>query len=301
MNPATAGPPIYAGATPAFWIAFHVIVGVLLLVDLVFMQRGKSASLRAAWGWTAALAAMAFCFSLFLSQTQGKQPALEFLSGYLVEGSLSVDNLFVFLLMFRSLKLDVEQQRRVLLWGVLGAIVMRAVFIAVGTSLLNRFAWIEYVFGAFLLYAAIRLLKHKEETDQPSGPIRWLQKRSLSSVNGRPAMSAFLLIVLVVEATDLIFALDSIPAVLAITRDTFVVYTSNIFAILGLRSLYFALASALDKLRLLHYGLALILAFVGIKMLISHWVEVPVTWSLGFIIAVLGIFAVASRVTAKPA
>ncbi|MFT4113361.1 TerC/Alx family metal homeostasis membrane protein [Silvibacterium sp.] len=291
----------FAGATPAFWIGFHVIVAVLLLVDLVFLQRSKSGSVKAAWGWTCVLAAMAFFFALFLSQTQGKQPALEFLSGYLVEGSLSVDNLFVFLLMFRTLRLDTDQQRRVLLWGVLGAIVMRAIFIAVGTSLLARFAWVEYVFGAFLLYAAARLIKHKEENEEPSGPIRWLQKQSLQNVGGKPAMSAFLLIVLAVELTDLIFALDSIPAVLAITRNTFVVYTSNIFAILGLRSLYFALSSALDKLRLLHYGLALILAFVGIKMLISHWYEVPVTWSLAFIVIVLGIFTVASRVTAKQA
>ncbi|GGH13783.1 TerC/Alx family metal homeostasis membrane protein [Silvibacterium dinghuense] len=297
----TASAHVFAGATPVFWIAFHAIVAVLLIVDLAFLQRSKHVSIRAAWGWTVVLAAMAFCFALFLSRTQGREPALEFLSGYLVEGSLSVDNLFVFLLMFRSLKLDVDQQRRVLLWGVLGAIVMRALFIAVGTSLLHRFAWVEYVFGAFLIYAAIRLLKHKEEDEGPSGPMRWLQQCCLQNVNGKPAMSAFLLIVLAVEATDLIFALDSIPAVLAITRNTFIVYTSNIFAILGLRSLYFALSSALDKLRLLHYGLALILAFVGVKMLISKWVDVPVTWSLGFILLVLAIFSIASRLTAKPA
>jgi tellurite resistance protein TerC len=292
---------MYAGATPAYWIAFHAIVAVLLFVDLAVLQRGsKRVSLRTAWGWTAILAALAFCFAIFLSREQGRQPALEFLSGYLVEGSLSVDNLFVFLLLFRSLRLDQEQQRRVLLWGVLGAIVMRAIFIAVGASLLARFDWVEYIFGAFLLYAAIRLLRQKHNAPA-SGPARWLQRRCASRGEGnRLLLSSFLLIVLAVEATDLVFALDSIPAVLAITRDTFIVYTSNIFAILGLRSLYFALSSALDKLRLLHYGLALILTFVGIKMLLNRWIQIPVTWSLGFIVVVLVIFSIASRFT-RPA
>jgi tellurite resistance protein TerC len=294
---------IFAGASLQFWIAFHVIVAVLLFIDLALLQRSRKAvSLRAAWSWTAVVAALAFCFALLLSQTQGKQQSLEFLSGYLVEGSLSIDNLFVFLLMFRSLRLDIEQQRRVLLWGVLGAIVMRAIFIFVGASLLARFGWLEYVFGVFLIIAGIRLMKHKQEGAEPSAPMRWLQQKCLRGVGptgedtGLP-LTSFLLIVLAVEATDLIFALDSIPAVLAITRDTFVVYTSNIFAILGLRSLYFALSSALDKLRLLHYGLAIILAFVGLKMLVGHWYQLPVTWSLAFIVIVLVIFALASRFT----
>ena len=290
---------MFAGASPGYWIAFHAIVAVLLFVDLGVLQRFRpSVSIRTAWSWTAVLAALAFCFALFLSQTQGKQRGLEFLSGYLVEGSLSVDNLFVFLLMFRSLGLDIEEQRRVLLWGVLGAIVMRAGFIFAGASLLLRFAWLEYIFGAFLLIAAVRLLRHKPDSASRSGPAHWLLNRAR---NAPLALSSFLLIVLAVEATDLIFALDSIPAVLAITRDTFIVYTSNIFAILGLRSLYFALSSALDRLRLLHYGLALILAFVGVKMLLNHWIQIPVTWSLAFIILVLAVFTLASRSTApKP-
>ena len=288
---------MFAGASPGYWIAFHAIVALLLFIDLGVLQRhSRSVSMRAAWSWTAVLAALAFCFALFLSHAQGKQRGLEFLSGYLVEGSLSIDNLFVFLLMFRSLKLDIEQQRRVLLWGVLGAILMRGVFIFVGASLLAHFEWVEYIFGAFLLIAAIRLLRHKP--DATPGPARWLLKRSGASPL---AISSFLLIVLAVEATDLIFALDSVPAVLAITRDTFIVYTSNIFAILGLRSLYFALSSALDRLRLLHYGLALILAFVAAKMLLNRWIQIPVTWSLAFIVLVLAVFAVASRFTApKP-
>lgn len=288
---------MFAGASPGYWIVFHAIVAVLLFVDLGILQRrGASVSVRTAWGWTAVLAALAFFFALFLSHTQGKQHALEFLSAYLVEGSLSVDNLFVFLLMFRSLGLDVEEQRRVLLWGVLGAIVMRGLFIFVGTSLLARFQWVEYVFGVFLLVAAIRLLRHKQNAT--SGPARWILNRT---GRGPLALSSFLLIVLAVEATDLIFALDSIPATLAITRDIFIAYTANIFAILGLRSLYFAMSSALDRLRLLHYGLALILAFVAAKMLLHHWIQIPVVWSLVFIVLVLAVFSLASRFTApKP-
>jgi tellurite resistance protein TerC len=289
---------VFAGASVGFWIAFHLIVAALLFVDLALLQRSKTVSIRAAWSWTGVVAALAFCFALLLSQTQGKQPALEFLSGYLVEASLSVDNLFVFLLLFRSLGLDIDQQRRVLLWGVLGAIVMRALFIFVGASLLHRFEWLEFVFGAFLLAAAIRLMRHKASGGTPSKPVQWLQQRCLGDIGHKKlSWSPFLLIVLAVEATDLIFALDSIPAVLAITRDIFIVYTSNIFAILGLRSLYFALSSALDKLRLLHYGLAIILAFVGIKMLTNRWFVIPVTWSLAFIVIVLAIFTVASRLT----
>lgn len=290
---------MFEGASPAYWIAFAVVVAVLLFVDLGLLHRGsRSVSVRAAWAWTAILAALAFCFALFLSQTQGKQHGLEFLSGYLIEGSLSIDNLFVFLLMFRSLRLTVEQQHEVLLWGVLGAIVMRAIFIFVGASLLAHFLWVEYIFGAILLFGAIRLVRHQSEMDKPSGPIRWLMEKA-GGGNSHLNARSFLLIVLAVEATDLVFALDSVPAVLAITRDTFVVYTSNIFAILGLRSLYFALSHALDRLRLLHYGLAVILAFVALKMILTKWVDIPVTWSLGFIVGVLILFAVLSRFTAS--
>jgi len=284
---------MFAGASPGYWIAFHVIVAVLLFVDLGVLQRYRP-SIRTAWGWTAILAALAFCFALFVSHTQGKQRGLEFLSGYLVEASLSIDNLFVFLLIFRSLQLDIEQQRSVLLWGVLGAIVMRGAFIFVGASLLAHFRWIEYVFGAFLLVAAIRLARHKPGESTRSGPARWFMNRA---GNAPLTLSSFLLIVLAVEATDLVFALDSVPAVLAITRDTFIVYTSNIFAILGLRSLYFSLSSAMDRLRLLHYGLALILAFVAVKMLLNHWIQIPVTWSLAFIALVLAAFAISSLFT----
>jgi tellurite resistance protein TerC len=291
-----------AGASIPYWIWFHVLVAVLLIVDLAVLQRGKhSVRLRNAWAWTIFLVTLACGFALFLSKTQGREPGLEFFSGYLIEASLSVDNLFVFLLMFRSLRLDAEEQRRILLWGVLGAIVMRGVFIAVGVSLLARFAWVEYIFGAFLLIAAIRLLRHKAGSESTPGIMSWLQRCCLRGVEDRGehgvrlAMPALLFVILAVEATDLIFALDSIPAVLAISRDPFIVYTSNIFAILGLRSLYFVLAGMLDKLRLLHYGLAVILAFVALKMLLVHWIEVPVTVSLVVILTTLAIFALASK------
>jgi tellurite resistance protein TerC len=290
-----------AGATISYWIGFHVLVAILLTVDLAVLQRGKhSTQLRNAWAWTAFLATLACGFALFVSKTQGREPGLEFFSGYLIEGSLSVDNLFVFLIMFRSLRLAPDEQHRVLLWGVLGAIVMRALFIAVGVSLLNRFAWVEDVFGVILLIAAIRLLRHKPESESTPGLMNWLQRHLRGAEDKGNAgvklhMPALGFVILAVEATDLVFALDSIPAVLAITRNPFIVYTSNIFAILGLRSLYFVLAGMLDKLRLLHYGLAVILAFVAVKMLSAHWIKVPVTVSLAVILITLAIFAVASK------
>ncbi len=290
----------FAGASVEFWLAFHAVVAVLLLVDLVVLR--KATGLRTAWAWTAVLAAVAFCFAIFVSQQQGHERAIEFISGYLVEGSLSVDNLFVFLLLFRSLGLAVEGQRRVLLWGVLGAIVLRAVCIFAGVSLLERFAWVEYIFGAILLFAGVRLLRGKHEGDDANqpGPMRWLRNRVTAVGGGALTGSAFALVVLAVEATDLLFALDSIPAVLAITRDPFIVYSSNIFAILGLRSLYFAMAGVLESLRLLHYGLAVILIFVAAKMLLAAWITVPAWVSLLVILAILLVFGVASRLIPEP-
>lgn len=294
---------VYAGATLTYWIGFHVLVAVLLAVDLWLLNHSDhSKRLRNAWAWTVFLVTLASGFAFFISKTQGHQLGLEFFSGYLIEGSLSVDNLFVFLLMFRSLRLCEKEQHRVLMWGVLGAIFMRAFFIAIGVSLLDRFSWVEYIFGAFLLFAAVRLMRHKTEEAESSGAVKWLQRRNLRGMEDmggdkgiRLHMPALLFVILAVEATDLIFALDSIPAVLAITRDPFIVYTSNIFAILGLRSLYFVLAGMLSSLRLLHYGLAVILAFVALKMLLVHWITVPVTISLAIILTTLLIFAVASK------
>ncbi len=294
-----------AGASVAFWIGFHAVVAALLLVDLAVLGRATSprAGVRQAWAWTGLLAAAAFCFALFISHEQGHGRAVEFVSGYLVEGSLSVDNLFVFLLLFRSLGLSENGQRQVLLWGVLGAIVLRGLCIFAGVSLLNRFAWVQYVFGAILLIAGLRLVRAKHDgpgRKQPA-PLTWLRRRMAERGDGELHGAAFLLVVIAVEVTDLLFALDSIPAVLAITRDPFIVYTSNIFAILGLRSLYFGLAGMLEKLRLLHYGLAVILLFVAAKMLLAKWVEIPAWASLLVILGILGVFAAASKLLPAPA
>lgn len=294
------------GAPISYWIAFHILVVALLVLDLAVLQRRPGAgSQRQAWSWTAFLTLLATVFAFFVFLWQGRTTALEFASGYLIETSLSVDNLFVFLLMFRSIRLNSEQQRRVLFWGVLGAVVMRAAFIVAGVSLLQRFEWVTYIFGAFLLIAGIRLLRPKSESETASGPMRWLQRCCLRGVNapGTPAgsmtLSALFFVILAVEITDLIFALDSIPAVLAVTRQPFIVYTSNIFAILGLRSLFFALSGLLDRLHLLHYGLALILIFVAFKMLAAHWIEVPVGLSLAIILGILAIFTLASLRSGK--
>ncbi len=279
------------------WIGFAAIVAILLLVDLGLLQRSKhAASVRLAWFWTAVLALLACGFALYLGRTSGKQPAVEFLTGYLIEGSLSVDNLFVFLLLFRALHLDGEQQRRVLLWGIVGAIVLRGVLILAGTALLARFAWVQELFGLILAVAAIRLLVYKPTVAPVRGPVRWIRDCCLRYGSpSRLALSSLLLVIAAVEATDLIFALDSIPAVLAVTRDPFIAFTSNIFAVLGLRSLYFALSSMLDRFRLLHYGLACILAFVAFKMLAERWVTIPAVASLLVILAILAIFSGLSK------
>jgi tellurite resistance protein TerC len=271
-----------AGSPLPYWIGFHLLVGALLLIDMVVL--GRHLSFRRALLWTVFLAALALAFAGFIFVTQGSTQSLAFVSGYVIEASLSIDNLFVFILVFRSFGLDAPAQQRALRWGILGAILLRAFFIVVGIALLKRFSAVEYIFGALLLFAAFRLFRQEHGSAAPPLIGRWLGTRR----------SSFFIAIVAVEITDLIFAIDSIPAVLAITHDTFIVYTSNIFAILGLRSLYFVLAGLLDRLHLLHYGLALILAFVGGKMLVSHWIEIPVLVSLIVILVIVGVFAVAS-------
>jgi tellurite resistance protein TerC len=287
---------------PHHWLPFAALVVALLFVDLVLLQRpGRRISVRTAWIWTVVLALIAFGYGGFIASTTGPQRALEFITGYLIEGSLSIDNLFVFLLLFRSLQLGERQQHRVLMWGVLGAIVFRGLLILAGTTLLERFSWVTYAFGAILAVAAVRLLLAKPGATTVRGPVRWIRDRCLrQSDTTRLALRSLLLVIFAVEVTDLIFAVDSIPAVLAVTRDPWIAFTSNIFAVLGLRSLYFALASMLDRFHLLHYGLACILGFVAFKMLAARWIVVPVLWSLAIIVGILIVFAVAS-VVAPPA
>ena len=283
-----------AGASIPFWLWFHGAVLFILLVDFLWMQRRCENSISASMSWTVLLVALSLGLGGFFYFSHGRETALEFVSGYAIELSLSVDNLFVFLLLFSSFGLDVAAQRKALTWGVAGAIVMRGVFIVAGVALLERFIAIEYVFGAILLIAAIRLLLQKEGHKQPAW-VKWLTK---SSSTGR---STFLLAVIAIEITDLVFALDSVPAVIAVSHQTYIIYTSNICAILGLRSLYFVLAGMLHKLRLLHYGLGLILGFVGLKMLLTHWVTIPIGLSLGVILGTVAAFTIASLLMTKPA
>ncbi len=274
------------GASWTWWIGFHLAVAVLLAIDALLpgTRRETSRSQTTAWLWTAALAVFAACFAGWIAVRQGRVPALQFVAGYTIETSLSVDNLFVFLVLFQGFRISPRRQHLALLWGVAGAIVLRALFIAAGVTLLRRFDRVIYVFGAFLLYAAWRLLRGGSARAAIPAWIRRLQ----------PAKRSLLPVILAVEFTDLLFAVDSIPAVLAISHDPFVVYTSNIAAILGLRSLYFALAALLDRFRYLHYGLGALLAFIALKMLASHWLDVPITYSLAIIGAILAICALAS-------
>jgi tellurite resistance protein TerC len=277
-----------AGAPLTYWIGFHAVVLLLLVIDLVVLgRRREGPRFRTALVWTVFLIVFALGFAAFVLHAQGQQHALEFISGYVLEGSLSIDNLFVFLVLFGSFGLTVGQQHRALIYGVLGAIVLRALFIVAGVALLDRFAAMQYVFGTLLFYAAWRLVRQKKGRTASPTISHWVQSRGWR-------VSPMLLAVVAIEITDVVFAIDSVPAVLGVTHDTFIVYTSNIFAILGLRSLYFVLQSLLHRLHLLHYGLAAILAFVGGKMIATRWFEIPTLWSLVVILGTVAIFAAAS-------
>jgi tellurite resistance protein TerC len=283
------------GAPIAWWIGFHAVVLVLIVADLAVLGRGKaSAQTLRNFLFVLFLFVLATGFGVWIGHVEGHQTALEFASGYLIELSLSIDNLFVFLLMFRSFGLTAEDQRKALLLGILGAIVMRGIFIFAGIALLERFAWIQYLFGAILVVAAVRLLlgKKKDTAPTPANQITQWTKGL-----GKSPRTTFLLAVVAIELVDLVFAIDSVPAVLAVSHHPFVVYTSNILAILGLRSLYFLLADMLERLHYLHLGLAAILGFVGCKMLLGKWIKVPVGVSLGIIVVVIVAATVASLVS----
>jgi tellurite resistance protein TerC len=272
------------GATWSWWIGFHVVAGALLLVDLLLPSHKKDSgpSRKTAWLWTFVLALLAFGFAGFIAVKQGRVTAMEFIAGYTIETSLSVDNLFVFLVIFQGFRLSGGQQHKALAWGVGGAIIMRALFITLGITLIQHFEWVTYIFGALLLYAAWRLVSQHSTRDVIP---HWIR-------NMQPKQGSLLPIIMAVELTDVLFAVDSIPAVLAVSRDPFVVYTSNIAAILGLRSLYFAVASLLDRLRYLHYGLGAMLAFIAFKMVSDRWLDISITISLVTMGAILTICAV---------
>ena len=275
-----------AGVSWVWWVGFHAVVAALLLIDSLLPghKRETKHSQTVAWLWTVVLVLTATAFAAWIAIAQGRQTALEWVGGYAIETSLSVDNLFVFLVIFQGFQISRQRQHNALLWGVAGAVVLRALFIAAGITLLKRFDWITWIFGLFLLYAAFRLLRGSSANAAIPEWIRKLQ----------PAKGSLLPVILAIEVTDVIFATDSIPAVLAISHNPFVVYTSNIAAVLGLRSLYFALAALLDRFRYLHYGLGALLAFVALKMLGARWVDVPITLSLAIMGAILSLCAAIS-------
>jgi TerC family integral membrane protein len=307
-------------STPAsYWLWFHVFVFMLMAAEFFYVrwQRARhpaadtihSTSLAATALWVGT----ALAFSLFVLRTMGSGSATQYLAGYAIEEALSIDNLFVFLLLFKTFRIDPLNQPKVLFWGVTGAIVMRGAFIAAGIELLTRFEWVSYIFAVILLIASIRLVlpedeKKKEETP---GWLAWIAKlhpvslrqdRFVVRENGRRMGTVLLLALVAIEVTDLVFAIDSIPAVLSITRQPFLAYTSNIMAVMGLRSLYFLLAHLLTKLRYLHYGLAAVLAFAAVKMLAAHWYEISPLLSLGVVVVMLGItVALSLLMKGKPA
>jgi tellurite resistance protein TerC len=290
-----------------FWIVFNLFVLLMLALDLgVFHRRAHTIQFREAMAWSVMWVALAGAFAVLVYFWHGRTATLEFTTGYLIELSLSVDNLFIFLLIFRYFRVSSWQQHKVLFWGILGALVMRGVFIVVGVGLMRRFQWIVYVFGIFLVYTGAKLLRSSEMDVHPGENRvvrlfrRWVPvtpdyvgSKFLVRDNGLYA-TPLLIVLLVVETTDVLFAADSIPAVLAITIDTFIVYTSNVFAILGLRSMYFALAGMMEAFHYLHYGLALILMFIGAKMLVSHYYRIPTEAALGVVGGVLVISVLAS-------
>ncbi|HXU80020.1 MAG TPA: TerC family protein [Polyangia bacterium] len=290
-----------SAATPALWVGFTVLVLGLLAVDLFVLHR-KPHAVRPRealiWALVYASLAMLFCGGVYLRF--GGDTALEFLAGYVIEEALSVDNLFVFLVLFGYFHVPAELQHRVLFWGVVGALVLRAIFILLGASLIQSFHGVTYIFGGFLVVTGIRLLfRHDGQVHPERNPMLRLLRRILPVTDsyrgthftvvekGRRHATPLLLVLVLIEGTDLVFAVDSIPAVFAVTTDPFIVYTSNIFAILGLRSLYFALAGMMERFHYLKVGLALVLAFVGAKMLVASVFKIPIGWSLGVVVALL--------------
>lgn len=295
---------------PLFWLAFNAFVLALLALDLfVFQREDHTLRFREALAWSAFWIGLAAAFAVLIYFWHGTPKTLEFITGWAIEESLSVDNLFVFLVLFQYFRVPPQYQRRVLTYGIIGALVLRAIFILVGVSLIHRFHWIIYGFGAFLIYTAFKLLRGETaEADPEKNWLLRLARRRLPVIteyhdgkffvfdrtSARRLATPLLLVLLVVESTDVLFAADSIPAILAISRDPFIVYTSNVFAILGLRALYFTLAGLMQCFHLLHYGLAAILAFIGVKMLISAYYDIPTAVALGAVAAVLAISIVAS-------
>jgi len=293
-----------------WWAAFIGLIVLLLVVDLGIVHRkAREVSTREAATWSAVWISLALAFNVFVYFEMGMQAATEFFTGYVIEKSLSVDNLFVFVLLFSYFNVPARYQHRILFWGIVGALVMRASLIFLGIFLIEHFAWIMYVFGAFLVYTGVRMAIEEETTVEiEANPVirvlrRWFPvtdryhgHRFFVRENGRVVLTPMLVVLLMIESTDLVFALDSIPAIFAVTKDRFIVYTSNILAILGLRALYFLLARIINRFHLLKFGLAVVLAFIGLKMIIEPWYEVPTVGSLVVVASILLISVSASLV-----
>lgn len=295
-----------------FWILFNLFVVAMLALDLgVLNRRPHRIGLREALAWSGVWIALAAVFAVLMLFWQGRPQALQFVTGYVIELSLSVDNLFVFLVIFRYFKVPDQHQHKVLFWGILAALLIRGAFILAGVGLIGRFSWITYAFGALLVYSGLKLLRQgKAEIHPEKSPVLRLFRRVFPVTNEyvggqfftrrfsaretRLYATPLLLVLLVVETSDVFFAVDSIPAVLAVTLNAFIVYTSNVFAILGLRSLYFALAGMIDRFRYLHYGLSVVLIIVGLKMLASHYVYISTEWTLTIVLLVLAASILAS-------
>ncbi len=284
-----------------FWILFNVFVLLMLALDLgVFHRKTHEVSLREALTWTFVWVFLALVFNAVIFYWRGRQQALEFFTGYLVEKALSVDNIFVFLMIFTYFQTPARYQHKVLFWGIIGALIMRVIFIFAGVALIEKFHFTIYIFGALLIFTGYKMFNHSNtRIDPEKNPVlRFFKKfmpvtpdlhgdRFFTKIDGRRYATPLFLVLILIETTDLIFAVDSIPAILAITQDQFIVYTSNVFAILGLRSLYFALAGVVHRFWLLSYGLAVVLIFVGIKMMLVDLYKIPIEWSLLFIATVI--------------
>lgn len=298
-------------ASILFWVGFHIIIFAVLAFDLgVINKKAHKITLREALTWSGVWILLALLFNVFILFEFDKTKALEFFTGYVIEYSLSVDNIFVFILIFSYFSVKPEHQHKILFWGILGALVMRGIFIFAGVALINRFHWIVMIFGGFLVFSGLKMLFQKETSSvspEKNSVVRLFRKflpvtdklhgsRLIVKVDRKTYATPLFLVLIVVESTDIIFAVDSIPAILAISKDPFIVYTSNVFAILGLRSLYFSVSGIMGYFRYLKTGLALVLTFVGVKMLISFFdLEIPILLSLLIIVSIL-IFSILASV-----
>jgi tellurite resistance protein TerC len=304
--------PVVRFSVLLFWILFNLFVVAMLALDMGVLNRhSHRTTFREALAWSGVWIALAAGFAVLELFWHGRAQALQFTTGYVIELSLSVDNLFVFLVIFRYFKVPEQYQHKVLFWGILGALLMRGIFILAGVRLITRFSWITYAFGALLVYSGIKLLRQDEAEIHPEkNPVLRLFRRTFPVTkeyvggkfftrrNGLYATPLFV-VLLIVETSDILFAIDSIPAVLAITLNAFIVYTSNVFAILGLRSMYSALAGMMDLFHYLHYGLSVVLIFIGLKMLGSRYVNLPTEWALAIVLGVLAASVLASLMDPK--